>query len=132
MNNIINKMGTLINYNGKWTTELGKNVVIQKLCSNNNYISVRQSIISLAMFCTSRLHFFCISQRFNRIHEHLCSWLATNNQHKKSSWWRCLRRNVLHQFHYAVLAVQLVHVLVAKHDITCCLIQICKVLCLVT
>ncbi len=41
MNAFVNKMGTLICHYGKWIVELGDNVVIQKLCSNKNYIGAQ-------------------------------------------------------------------------------------------
>jgi hypothetical protein len=39
MNNIVYEMGTLICYTNKWTTKLGKNMVIEEPRNNNNYIS---------------------------------------------------------------------------------------------
>jgi hypothetical protein len=41
MNNIINEMCTLINYNGEWTIEPSENVVIQEFHNNNNYIGAQ-------------------------------------------------------------------------------------------
>jgi hypothetical protein len=37
-------MGTLIDYDGKWTTKSNENVVILELCNNNNCVG-EQSIV---------------------------------------------------------------------------------------
>jgi len=38
--NIINKMGTLVIDNGRWTSKPGKNVFVQKLGSHHNNVGV--------------------------------------------------------------------------------------------